>query len=155
MKENAKAVHTIWFADDNEFALGALKGIFRTQIRGAQIRTFCSADALIEQLQKTAEPSAADARREPDILFLDQSMPGTGGIEAIPSILQHIPSVKIIMLTHYAFPRFAEHALRQGAYGYVLKSSDPQQFLDAMQVVMQGGKYIDPSIADDVLNSAS
>ncbi len=146
--------YTIWFADDNEFALGALKGLFSARMRGVQIGTFYSADTLIEQLQQKADipglPVGA-VRKEPDVVFLDQSMPGTGGIEAIPSILQHAPSVKIIMLTNYDFPRFVERAFQQGAYGYILKSSDPQIFWDAIQAVMQGKKFIDPGIADSVL----
>jgi DNA-binding NarL/FixJ family response regulator len=149
--------YTIWFADDNEFALGALKGLFSTQMRGIRIGTFCSADALLKQLQQNAhipDLPAADVRKKPDIIFLDQSMPGTGGIEAIPSILHHAPSVKIIMLTNYDFPRFVERAFQQGAYGYILKSSDPQLFWGAIQAVMQDKKYVDPSIADDVLKLA-
>jgi DNA-binding NarL/FixJ family response regulator len=154
---SANAGYTIWFADDNEFVLGALLGMFNVQLRGTQSRTFYSADDLIERLrQKPDLPglSAAPPRKEPDIIFLDQSMPGTNGIEAIPSILHHAPSAKIIMLTNYAFPRFVELAFQQGAYGYVLKSSDPQQIMDATRAVIRGRKYIDPAIADDVLKLA-
>jgi DNA-binding NarL/FixJ family response regulator len=153
----AKARCTVWLADDNESVLGALKGLLHAQMRGMQIGTFCSADALIQQLQQKSgmqDIPAAAKRREPDIIFLDQSMPGTGGIEAISSILQHAPSVKIIMLTNYDFPRFVERAFQQGVYGYMLKSSDPQLFVGAMQSVLQGKKYIDPSIAEDVLKLA-
>jgi len=143
--------YTIWLADDNAFALGALKGIFSVQMRGTRIGTFCSADALIEQLRQKNDIPTATERKLPDVIFLDQSMPGTGGIEAIPSILQHAPAVKIIMLTNYDFPRFVERAFKQGAYGYMLKSSDPQMFGSAMQAVLQGKIFIDPSIAGDVL----
>jgi DNA-binding NarL/FixJ family response regulator len=139
----------LWFADDHPAILNGLEGVFRDALHRPVIHSFCSADTLLEKLQHQQNITKIK-KCTPDVIFLDCSMPGTTGIDAIQPILRCAPSARIIMFTQYDYAGFIEHAFQNGAYGYVLKSSETALLLTALQTVMQGKKYIDPSIAADV-----
>ncbi len=141
---------TLWFADDHPVILDGLEGVFCDVLHRPAIQIFCSADSLLEKLQHQQNVTKI-YKCTPDVIFLDCSMPGTSGIEAIQPILRFAPFVKIIMLTQYDAEGLIRRAFQQGAYGYVLKSSDTRFLLDALQTVMQGKYYIDPSLPQSML----
>jgi DNA-binding NarL/FixJ family response regulator len=92
---------------------------------------------------------------QPDILLIDLSMPNLGGLEAITRITRSNKQVAIIVLSSHETANFVREALRAGAKGYVPKSSDMQELLLAMKAVLNGNKYLSPSIIDLALNNNS
>src|SRR6266404_5795882 len=76
---------------------------------------------------------------KPDIVLMDISMPGMGGLEATKLILKIYPQAKILLLTLHDSPEWAETALRAGARGYVLKSDSEGELLRALKVVATNG----------------
>jgi DNA-binding NarL/FixJ family response regulator len=83
---------------------------------------------------------------KPDIVLMDISMPGMGGLEATRLIRKICPQTKILLLTLYDSPEWAETALRAGARGYVLKSDSEAELLTALKVVAANGVYASPSL---------
>ncbi|MFT7414693.1 MAG: two-component system invasion response regulator UvrY [Methylophagaceae bacterium] len=83
----------------------------------------------------------------PDIVIMDISMPGQGGLEAISRIKQFDPEAKIIVFSMHQNPSFAVQATRAGALGYVTKSSDPEVLIRAIYDVQQGKYTLSADIA--------
>jgi len=74
----------------------------------------------------------------PDLVIMDLTMPGLGGIEAIKRIRQWDPAARILVFTMHQNAAYAVQAIRAGAKGYVTKSSPPQALLRAIFDVLQG-----------------
>jgi len=83
-----------------------------------------------------------DRLLDPDIIFLDISMPGMTGLEAAAQILQQSPHRKIMFLSIYDNPEYVSEALRIGAKGYLLKDVSKEEMSSAVQAVYNGGTYL-------------
>lgn len=99
---------------------------------------------------------AEDAERliaafTPDVVLMDIDMPGKNGIDAVGDIHKVFPKLPIIMLTVFEDEDRVFRSLRNGALGYILKSTAPEKLLDAITEVMQGGAPMSPSVARKVM----
>ena len=88
----------------------------------------------------------------PDVLLLDLSMPGLGGLEALPEIRRQIPSTRVLVLTMHTEEDYLHQALSQGAVGYVLKQAVDQELLSAIRAAMRGEVYIHPAMTRALLD---
>ena len=93
-----------------------------------------------------------DTNFRPDILLLDIGLPGMSGVEGIPHILDKLPEVDIIMLTTYEEEEVILKALCSGACSYISKKASLKQIVEAMRIVAEGGSYMSPSIAREIVN---
>jgi len=87
----------------------------------------------------------------PDVVLMDIDMPGKNGIDAVADIHKRFPELPIIMLTTFDDADRVFDSLRNGALGYMLKSSSPEKVLDAISEVYSGGAPMSPSIARKVM----
>lgn len=87
----------------------------------------------------------------PDIVLLDISMPGLGGLEASVQLKQELPEVRVVMLSMHANEEYVLQALRAGAAGYMLKDSATGELELALKAVMQGETYLSPPISKQVV----
>jgi len=87
----------------------------------------------------------------PDVLLMDISMPGEGGIAAAGRIAAAFPIIRMMMLTVSEDEDDLMNALRSGARGYVLKGISAHQLAGAIRLVADGGVYISPALAGSVL----
>jgi DNA-binding NarL/FixJ family response regulator len=88
-----------------------------------------------------------------DVIVMDLSMPGRGGLESIRHILQRYPEQRILVFTMHENPALATQALRAGAKGYLTKSVSPDLIVDAIHQIMQGGQPIDTDLAAAIKQS--
>ena len=80
---------------------------------------------------------------EPDIVVMDLSMPGIGGLETIRRIIQRDPDALIVVFSVHSEPVYVSRALNAGAQGYITKNSAPEILVEAIISVMRGEKYIE------------
>jgi two-component system invasion response regulator UvrY len=90
------------------------------------------------------------AAEQPDVCVLDINLPTVSGFELARRILAHAASARIIMFSMNDDPVFAVRAIEIGAKGYVSKSGDPCDLVDAIREVGNGGVYLPAALAQSV-----
>jgi DNA-binding NarL/FixJ family response regulator len=101
--------------------------------------------------------SAEDALKEiparkPDVVLMDIKLPGMSGIECVAELKRLMPTLQIIMVTVYEDSERLFRALKAGANGYLVKSSPPNQLLEAVRDVYAGGSPMSSHIARKVVH---
>jgi len=86
-----------------------------------------------------------------DIVLMDIEMPGINGIEATRLIKEHFPTINILIQTVFIEDEYIFNAICAGASGYILKSTTPDGYLQAIRDVQSGGSPMTPGIARRVL----
>lgn len=86
---------------------------------------------------------------EVDMIILDISMPGIGGMEATGLVKSKYPWVKILMLTMHKNKQYFYNAMAAGADGYLMKDDSDEELLIAIEKVLSGKSYISPYVVDD------
>jgi len=86
----------------------------------------------------------------PDVVLMDMVMPGLNGIDATRQILKRAPGVRVLILTAYLEDERLLQSLRAGASGYVVKNSDMEELLLAIQSVHRGNTYFSASVSDEI-----
>lgn len=87
---------------------------------------------------------------QPDVVVMDISMPGIGGLEAIGRLVAKQPSAKILVLSAHADVMHARRVLKAGAVGYLSKRSAGEELLDAIGQVARGKTFIEAAIAQQL-----
>jgi DNA-binding NarL/FixJ family response regulator len=139
----------ILVADDHAVVRQGLKLLINSQPDMTVVGEAADGTAVLQQA----------AAVEPDIVVMDLSMPGMNGLVATRALKKALPSVEVVALTRHDDETFLQEVLRAGASGYVLKQSNPVEFLQAIRAVAAGGVYLDPAmtsrVADGLLTKAS
>lgn len=91
------------------------------------------------------------ATLQPDLILLDLSMPGLGGMEALPALRRRAPQARILILTMHDDPQYLQRVLKNGAAGYVLKKAADVELLSAIRSVLRGEVYVHPSMTRGLL----
>jgi len=92
----------------------------------------------------------AFADDQPDVCVLDVNLPTVSGFELARRILARDASARIVMFSMNDDPVFAARAIEIGAKGYVSKSGDPCDLVDAIKQVANGGVYLPVALAQSV-----
>jgi two-component system invasion response regulator UvrY len=91
--------------------------------------------------------------KKPDVVVMDVSLPGRGGIDAIRQIRQWDPVARLLVFTMHLNATFALQAFRAGATGFVTKSSPPELLVSAVRDVAAGRVAICPEISEAIARS--
>lgn len=83
-----------------------------------------------------------------DLIVLDISMPGKGGLDVLSEIRSKRHELPVLILSMYPGEHYADRVLKVGASGYLTKDSVPDELISAIRQISQGGKYISPSLAE-------
>ncbi len=113
---------------------------FRMLLADAQVEVVCEAGSGEEACQ-------AFAAAAPDVVVMDLSMPGMGGLEATRRLLAQDPKVRILALSAHEDTAHPQRVLRAGALGYLAKRSAPEALIAAVTAVARGERYLDAQTA--------
>ncbi len=105
------------------------------------IGSFASAEAALEGIPL----------QKPDVILMDINLPQMSGIECVQSLTKDYPEIQIIMLTIYEDSRLIFESLKAGASGYLLKRASPEELLQAIKDVKNGGSPMSSQIARKVV----
>jgi two-component system nitrate/nitrite response regulator NarL len=93
------------------------------------------------------------AKMPPDLLLLDNHLPGVKGVDAIASLKSDRPNLRILMLTVSEDEEDLSKALQSGADGYLLKTSESDQLCNALVKVHEGHSVISPSMLNKLVST--
>ncbi|OIQ98088.1 response regulator UvrY [mine drainage metagenome] len=86
----------------------------------------------------------------PDVVIMDISMPGMGGLAALLRLRAHHPAARVLMLSAFHDAITPVRALKAGALGYLSKRCPPEELITAVQQVSRDQRYLDPELAQSV-----
>jgi len=121
-------------------------GISRLLENAEGIKVVAEADSgetAIEQVKKSA----------PDVVLMDVSMPGIGGLEATRRLSQTNPSLPIVIVTVHSEEPFPNSLLKAGAVGYLHKGCSVDEIINAIRAVHEGKRYLSNEIAQGMAHS--
>jgi len=96
----------------------------------------------------SGEQAVRQAREmKPDVILMDLSMPGIGGLEATRKITRSMPEAKIIAVTIHEDDPFPARLLEAGAVGYLTKGCDVREIINAIKSVYLGEQYLTTDVA--------
>jgi DNA-binding NarL/FixJ family response regulator len=131
----------IIIADDHPLVRDGLKSFLQ---KTPGFKVVSEAEDGLQLLKQVAE-------HQPDVAIVDITMPYLNGLEALQRLHQDFPQVKLIVLTMHEESEYIKKSLSSGAKAYLLKNAAPQELQAAIQTVMKGGKYFNPTVSGIVL----
>jgi two-component system response regulator DegU len=127
----------IVLVDDHTIVRDGIKSTLKDQKNFKIIGEAGNGKEAVELVKKT----------EPDVVIMDISMPDMNGIEATDIISKKFPHSKVIVLSMHDDETYILKSVEAGAYGYLLKDVDKNEFVRAINAVNQGDKYFNTSIS--------
>ncbi|WP_118972899.1 response regulator [Taibaiella koreensis] len=133
----------IAIVDDHPLIISGLVAILRPYNQIVVGGTYTSAAGLLEGLKSTP----------PDVLLLDILLPDISGKELVPAIRELCPETRILVLTSLDMPSMVSSMLRRGCSGYLLKGAPSHTLIDAIEIVFDGGQYIEPKLKEQLFQN--
>ncbi len=109
----------------------------------ADIKVIAEAESGEQSIQRYVE-------HKPDVVVMDITMPGIGGLEAIERILAKDNMAKILVLSAHEDSVHPKRVLNAGAMGYLTKRSAAEELIKAIRTVASGKKYLEASVAQQM-----
>jgi two-component system, NarL family, response regulator NreC len=101
----------------------------------------------------SAERAVVMARKlQPHVILLDLLLPRKSGYEAIPELAEVAPQARILVVSSQAAASSVRRALTAGAAGYLPKRASDRELVSAIQLVADGGGYVDPELGAKLVN---
>jgi len=122
------------------------------------LRALLGSDSRFEVVGEAADgltALSAVERLHPDIVIVDVSLPGMNGTQVTRKLKAMMPDVRLLALTVHEEGGYLRSLMDAGASGYVLKRSAASELLRALEVVGEGGTYLDSSIASQLVGKLS
>jgi two-component system invasion response regulator UvrY len=125
-------------ADDHAIVRRGLRNLLLEAFPSAEIKEASDAEELVQYALQDRW----------DVVITDLSMPGRTGLEALQQLKQLHPDMPVLVLSMYPEEQYAIRVLKAGASGYLSKETAPDELVGAVHRVLNGKKYITPSIAE-------
>jgi DNA-binding NarL/FixJ family response regulator len=105
---------------------------------------------VVAEAERGEEACQRYAELQPDLVVMDLSLPGIGGLEAIRRIIARDRDASILVFSMHDDTAFVEKALSAGAQGYITKNSAAEIMVDAIRAIASGQAYIDRELAQNL-----
>ncbi len=143
MIAEATKTTTIWILEDHEVFAKQVRRLIAAEEDLACPHHFSNPADLYDKLKFTNE--------RPDLLLLDLGLPRKDGLEVLADIRSIMPEVKVLILTSFDDREKVYRAICNGASGYLLKTSDPDEILTGIRDVIHGASALSSPIAKMIL----
>ena len=113
-------------------------------------------DARFQVVAEAGDANEAHLRAaatQPDVILLDNHMPGVSGVDALPGLKAASPQARVLMLTVSEDECDLSAALRGGARGYLLKTMDSEMLVSAILRTMAGESVVSPEMTSKLVNA--
>jgi len=130
-------------ADDHPLIRSGLKQILAQEPDVAVLGEAEDSEQLLDRIEEQGW----------DIVLLDITMPGRGGLDALREIRRRKPGLPVLVLSMLAEEQFAVRAIKAGASGYLSKTDPPTEIVRAIRKVVSGKKYVSATLAETLANA--
>ncbi len=130
----------ILIADDHTMFREGLKSVFAAEASFTVVGEASDGQETLEMAKKTS----------PDVVLLDVSMPGRGGLETAQDLKKLDAELRILMLSAHPEDQYAIRCLKNGADGYMTKDKASDELIQAIHRIRTGGKYVSPVLAEQM-----
>ena len=100
------------------------------------------------EAQNSQEVLQLISEQDWDIVVLDITLPGRGGLDVLKEIKHERPKLPVLILSIHPEDQYAVRAFKAGASGYLTKESAPQELVRAIRKILRGGKYVSSALAE-------
>jgi two-component system response regulator NreC len=124
----------------------------------AGLRALLNAETDLEVVGEAAdghETLRLTRELDPDVVLLDISMPGPGGIEITRQVKRALPDTRVLILTVHEDESLLREAIRAGAAGYIIKRAVESELINAIRAVWRGDVYIHPAMTRALLQDVA
>lgn len=97
---------------------------------------------VVGEARDSVEVLKVSMQLQPDVVLMDISMPGAGGIETTRRVKESVPSARVLILTIHEDKALLREAIQAGADGYILKRAVESELLTAIHAVVRGELYV-------------
>jgi len=101
---------------------------------------------VIAEAERGEQASQLYLEKQPDVMVLDLSMPGIGGLESIRRICNRDSNAKILVFSVHNEKVYVDRAMNAGAKGYITKQAHPEMLIEAIQKIAEGEVYIEQGL---------
>lgn len=112
-------------------------------------------DLTFDEATTAAEALRLAARQRHDLILLDISLPDASGLATLARLKEEDPERPVLILSVHREDEYVVHAFRNGADGYLTKSSAPEELREAVTRILEGDVYISPTVAAALANAAT
>lgn len=140
-------VTTIWILEDHENFAKQIKRLIDSEDDMECPYHFTNADDMYDKLKFTSD--------HPDLLLLDLGLPRKGGLEVLTDLKTLMPKTKVLILSSFDEREKVYRAICNGAAGYLLKTSDPDELINGIREILQGESALSSPIAKMILEGFS
>ena len=118
-------------------------------VRKALLKILKDSDASIsvDEAGNGQEALARVLQESYELVLMDISMPGRGGLEVLKEIRSRRPGLPVLVISMHSEEEYVVRALRAGASGYLTKDSAAEELIEAVREVLDGGRYVSASLA--------
>jgi two-component system, NarL family, invasion response regulator UvrY len=135
----------ILIADDHEILRQGVRNLLANQLDGL----------VTGEAKDSREAIDLLVQQEWDLVLLDLNLPGRNGLEVLQEARRLRPKMPVLIFTFYNEEEYALRALKLGAAGYLTKQSRAEELVTAVNHVLNGGKYVSPSLAERLASNLS
>jgi DNA-binding NarL/FixJ family response regulator len=135
-------MHTIFLVDDHPMLRSGLRHLI-DQERDLDV---CG------EASTAAEAMASIPLLQPDLVVMDLTLPDKSGLELVKDLLAMRPATRVLVFSMHDEMLYAERVIRAGGRGYLVKGSDSDQFIRAIQEVLSGGLFLSDRVSNHILN---
>jgi DNA-binding NarL/FixJ family response regulator len=134
----------VMVVDDHKMFVEGVQAIFSDSSHIQVVKTVHDGNEVMKSIENT--PNL-------DIILLDINLPNINGLELTKLISKKYPTIKILILSMYNNAEYIKEVLKEGASGYVLKNTDHEELLNAIQSVFAGNQFYSQSVTQTMMNS--
>lgn len=129
---------TVILADDHEIVRRGVRSVLQADGRFQIVAEVADGLSAVQQTEKL----------KPNVLFLDLSLPRLHGLEALRQIRICSPNTKVLVLSMHNDEPYVIEALRNGASAYILKGSESEEIVKAIQEVLAGRRFLSAPLTE-------
>jgi len=108
--------------------------------------------SIVAEAGTVAEALVEARRTKPDVVVMDVRLPDGSGVEACRAIRSERSETRVLMLTSFADDEAVVSSVMAGAAGYLLKNTEPERLIEAIELVARGESLLDPRVTTVVLD---